>query len=932
MSIYKKILFLVVATALTLAIVLILIGSWFLSSTTDSASERQSKASYLAVQQMVETLDSMQASLADTLEYGKVLSRAVAQNDIEVIRTFSKAVARNSLIDMVTVCDVDGIVLARGHSDQAGDLLGEGFPGVLIPLATKKRVSGIEIINSSMLLRTTGVPIFYKEKLVGVAIFATILSNDSFANKIKKSQEVDFSIFYGKTRISTTLHDGEKSLVGTTLDNQTIVDTVLGYEETITARHSVAGKDFDIICWPWQDMSGKTAGMFLVSTQRDEIVTTLCHSIVMYSAAVLVITLFMIILGFIVSRAIAAPIKKITEHAQAVAAGDLEHSFSVTSEDEVGLLAKSLSLMIGNLKENNQNLHKQVEEQLQEVKHQEQLLQTLTEVASILLASDVAEFDRTLWECMGMLAKSANIDRVRIWKNFERDGKLYCTQVDEWSEGAPPLEGAAIATERSYDDIIPGWKEIFLAGRSISGMVREFSEEEQKRLRPQGVRSLLVVPAFLQNKFWGFVGYDDCHEERVFTEKEKSVLRSGGLLIANALLRNVMTKDLIQASEDALSSAKAKSNFLANMSHEIRTPINAITGMATIARNSDELKKIYSCLDKVDAASRQLLGIINDILDMSKIEANRMELALEPFRLSATIVNIQSIIGVQTAGKRQTLHVHMADDLPKVVIGDEMRLSQILLNLLSNAVKFTPTEGSISLSLKLLHTRDGVHWLQVQVQDTGIGMSNEQLSRVFNSFEQADKGTSKRFGGTGLGLAISKSIAELMNGSISVESEPGKGSCFTLSFCLQVGDETLLIQSQTCEVLEGDFAGYTALLVEDIAINREIAQALLEGSGIKVECVENGQEAVDAFGADPQRYDIIFMDVHMPVMDGYTATKIIRSIDAPTAGKVPILAMTANAFTEDITACRAAGMNDHVAKPIEINLLLNKMAQFLRKR
>ena len=932
MSIHKKIFLLVMATALLPAVVLTLIGSWLLSSTVDSASKRQATVSQLAVQQQLATFERMQTSLADAVGRGDLWGNAILEEDMTTIRTLSMAVAGNPLIDLVTVCTADGTVLVRGHSDQAGDKLGQKYLTVHAPLVTKRRVSGLEMVNSSLLVLSTGVPIFSGEKLAGVAVFATILSDNYLLENIKTTQGVEFSIFYEDTRVSTTLDaTGGNSIAGTKVTDQTILNAVLDREETVATQHSIAGKNFDTIYWPWRDIAGNTKGMFLVAVSREEAATMLWRSIVMYSTVVLAITLIMVLFGFVVSRAIAIPIKKITEHAQAVAGGDLEHSFSLTSKDEVGLLAKSLSLMIGNLKENNQNLHRQVEEQVLEVKHQEDLLQTVTDVASVLLVSDIAEFDRTLWECMGMLAKSADIDRVRIWKNFERDGKLYCTQIDEWSENVPRLQGTPIATERAYDDIVPGWKELLSSGRNVTGIVSNLSAEEQKQLKPQGVRSLLVVPALLQNNFWGFVGYDDCRKERVFTEKEESVLRSGGLLIANALLRNVMTKELIQASNDALSSARAKSNFLANMSHEIRTPINAITGMATIARNSDELEKIYSCLDKVNAASRQLLGIINDILDISKIEANKMEFAVEPFVLETTIKNIQSIIGVQSAKKRQALHVHVSDNLPKVVVGDEMRLSQILLNLLSNAVKFTPDAGEISLSLKLLHTHDYVHTLEAQVRDNGIGMSEEQQAKVFNNFEQADKGTSKRFGGTGLGLAISKRIAELMNGGILLESELEKGSCFTVHFCLQSGNEEMLIQTSPYEMYTDGFAQYTALLVEDIVINQEIVQSLLEDSGITVVCVNNGQEAVDAFLANPQRYDIIFMDIQMPVMDGYDATRKIRSSGVPAAETVPILAMTANAFAEDAVACRAAGMNDHISKPIEINLLLHKIAQLVSK-
>ena len=390
---------------------------------------------------------------------------------------------------------------------------------------------------------------------------------------------------------------------------------------------------------------------------------------------------------------------------------------------------------------------------------------------------------------------------------------------------------------------------------------------------------------------------------------------------------NEKNEHLTELKELAEQASRAKSTFLADMSHEIRTPINAITGMATIARGTDSLDKVHECLDKVDAASRQLLGIINDILDMSKIEANRMELSAEVFDLPAMFLNVKSMMDISAAANGQKLAMSIADDVPRVVMGDDMRLSQIFLNLLSNAVKFTPENGHIELSVKLLEATGSDYLLEASVKDDGIGITKEQQKRLFNSFEQADKGISRRYGGSGLGLAISKSLAKMMSGGIELESEPGKGSCFTVSFRLSASSERLI--EQTREEHSYNFNERVALLVEDIAINREIVQAILQDNGVIVDCAENGQEAVEIFMAAPDRYDIIFMDIHMPVMDGYTATAMIRGSGLPTSGTVPIMAMTANAFAEDVNNCRVAGMNDHIAKPIEFDMLFRKMARLI---
>jgi signal transduction histidine kinase/CheY-like chemotaxis protein len=400
------------------------------------------------------------------------------------------------------------------------------------------------------------------------------------------------------------------------------------------------------------------------------------------------------------------------------------------------------------------------------------------------------------------------------------------------------------------------------------------------------------------------------------------------------------TRELEAATATAQAASRTKSEFLANMSHEIRTPINAVTGMTAIARASTDLVRIYDCLDKISAASRQLLGLINDILDMSKIEARKFDLAHEPFSLEGMMHNVSSIIGVRTAEKKQRFTIKFDPYLPKTVIGDEMRFSQILLNLLSNAVKFTPVGGEIGLTLRHLGSRSEKEAIEVSVRDTGIGITEQQKSRLFNAFEQADSGTAKRFGGTGLGLAISKSLAELMGGGIFVESAPGKGSCFTVTVLLERGFCHLPQTSKASKApSDFHFSGRTLLLVEDVSINREIVIALLEDTKVAIECAENGQIAIDMFCADPYHYDMIFMDLQMPVMDGYDATRAIRTFEAEMREKgtlsaerpngVPIIAMTANAFAEDVEHCLEAGMDEHIAKPIEVDILLNIANKYL---
>ena len=398
--------------------------------------------------------------------------------------------------------------------------------------------------------------------------------------------------------------------------------------------------------------------------------------------------------------------------------------------------------------------------------------------------------------------------------------------------------------------------------------------------------------------------------------------------------------DIEHAREEAERASAAKSEFLSNMSHEMRTPMNAIIGMTAIARNSDNAERKEYCLKKIEDASTHLLGVINDILDMSKIEANMLDLSMENFDFEKMIQKLVNVINFRVDQKRQNFSVNLDSAIPKILTGDDQRLAQVITNLLSNAVKFTPEEGSIRLDARLDGVENGIYVIRIEVSDTGIGISEEQKPRLFNSFQQADSSTSRKFGGTGLGLTISKQLVELMGGSIWVKSEPEKGSTFGFTFHAKQGDShgRSSISKNEAEKAHNtgdDFSGFHILLVEDMEINREIVLTLLEPSSLSVDCAENGAIAVKMFRDTPKRYDMILMDLQMPEMDGFEATRKIREIEktlANSQGNVPIVAMTANVFREDVEKCLEAGMNDHIGKPLEFDKLLGKFRLYLRKK
>lgn len=419
-----------------------------------------------------------------------------------------------------------------------------------------------------------------------------------------------------------------------------------------------------------------------------------------------------------------------------------------------------------------------------------------------------------------------------------------------------------------------------------------------------------------------------------------SVLFTALLLAIGARMKATVIQGNLKRAEAA---NLAKSEFLSRMSHEIRTPMNGIVGMSTIAmQNIDNTDKIKDCLEKVIMSSKHLLALINDVLDMSKIESGKVELRHECFNFRAFLQDFENLYGEQAKSKGISYETVLASDLEVQIIGDSLRLNQVLSNLLSNALKFTPAKGIIKLRVSKTGEDQENVYLRFEVIDTGCGIAEENYDKIFESFEQENVDVTYKYGGTGLGLSIVKRFTQLMGGGIHVTSVQGSGSTFTVDLPFgkikESGKPTRFSDidgrsdlARDCYVIDYDFKGKRILLVEDNELNREIAEELIGATGASVESAEDGVQAVKKFKESAEGYyDLILMDVQMPHMDGYEATRCIRALGRSDAQKVPIFAMTANAFAEDVQKSREAGMNAHISKPLDIRAVYKQMNRYLQ--
>lgn len=561
---------------------------------------------------------------------------------------------------------------------------------------------------------------------------------------------------------------------------------------------------------------------------------------------------------------------------------------------------------------------------------QEQLLKTDatgSELTDILLAIaerfinvPLAEAELLIADTLEQMGRFVDADRVYIFSyDFERNT---CSNTHEWC-----AEGISAEIEQLQNVSIlhiPQWLNAHLQGEQmLYPDVPALPDDDPIKaiLAPQGIKSIITIPMRHQGKLIGFVGFDSVRRFHHYDQQERKLLTVFAQMLVNLKERMDTMQLLNTAKQSAESAAQVKAQFLANMSHELRTPLNAITGFSELMQSLDLPAQAKNFNQKIQQASSHLLSVINDILDLSKIEANKLELKPEPVRLSRLMLELDDMMQFQAQRKGLSLQVSVDSALHRPVMLDALRFNQVMINLVGNAIKFTHY-GRVTVEFRVLDTDNDAVTLEVAVTDTGIGMSEESIAQLFDAFHQLDTSITRQFGGTGLGLFISQGLLQKMQSALKVQSSPGEGSCFSFQLSLPFAATTELAERPSITPA-GQLHGQV-LLVEDDSTNRLLLRKMLERLGLSVREAEHGKAALAAVAL--QEPDIILMDIQMPVMDGLSATGLLRQ----QGFRKPILALSAGVMPEDIERSRNHQLDAHLTKPITLQGLRDGLDPWLR--
>lgn len=578
--------------------------------------------------------------------------------------------------------------------------------------------------------------------------------------------------------------------------------------------------------------------------------------------------------------------------------------------------AKTLELYEVNkaLTDTNCALEKRINYRTYELQRSLLQQQLLAEISCSL--NLLEDFDGQIHQTLRKMGEHAELERIYI---FETDVKAQRV-VNKFAWCAKRASIDTKKFERAILKAIPCCKKLSSGKRVVASHLSALPKTCEGAFRSQGVRSILIIPLFIRNEFYGFIGFDTCTKYKDWDESEVNLLQTVSNLIGNAYEREMTQRELIEAKEHAEAAAKAKSEFLSTMSHEIRTPMNAVIGLSHLLMQDEPKPEQIANLKTLKFASENLFSLINDVLDLNKIDAGKIEFEQADFSFETLLDGLEHSFALNAKKNNTRFVIEKSADVPRSLIGDPTRLIQVLTNLVSNALKFTKN-GLVQLKINLLEQNSETTRLAFEVSDTGIGIPADKLETIFEPFAQAETNTTRMFGGTGLGLSIIRKLLTLQNSDIQVESTPGSGTTF--SFELTFGTNQTTIQPTfPAPVTRTDLKGLRVLLVEDTDLNVTVATQFLEKWGVTIDLAENGKIAVQK--ATKQLFDLILMDLQMPVMNGFEATKAIRQLNGEYAD-VPIVALTASAELAVRREALDHNMNDYIAKPFRPKELYEKI-------
>lgn len=553
--------------------------------------------------------------------------------------------------------------------------------------------------------------------------------------------------------------------------------------------------------------------------------------------------------------------------------------------------------------------------------------QTTNLLSEVKLATEellaFENFDDSVAKAITRVAKAIGADYAWVFQHRLLDGGMGAALLTPKLIGTelPPELLAAITAGRTYEEMgVQHWYDLLSQGGVKVGDMA--TEEASEFLRLCNLKRYVVLPILLKDQFWGFIGFDAMDPYRTWTKNDENILRGFCNTLGSVIRMSQYQDSLKQAKELAEYATQTKTNFLSNISHEIRTPMNAIIGLTDLLMPGEKEDERLEYLHAIKFSGDNLLRLINDLLDLSKIEANKMNLDSQPFSIKELLRQFEKVMRYLTKEKQLQLNFNIDADLPNLLAGDQIRLNQILLNLGSNAVKFTE-KGEVSFEIKVVSQQLDTYWLELRMKDTGIGIAEDKLKLIFDSFEQAEKYISRKFGGTGLGLTITNKLVELMGGSIAVTSTKGEGSTFVVRLPLGKVAGEITNELRYSALAEKDLKGCRILIVEDNKINILLVSRLLKCWKAQFEVAENGLEAQEML--KKERFDLILLDLQMPVMNGFELMEKLRMGEAGPQIDIPVMALTADAYEQTRGKALSLGFNDFITKPIHADGLYQKI-------